>query len=262
MDFLNKISENWLKWTSLPFAFALDISFYVFTASELNDLPNVELRGREYLLLAIPFLLLLLGYVVGCCVHNAKHRKKMPQQEAAPAEKSKATRSKKILWLVFSGCFLAVAILTFVLMFTPNSEGFRDGNYVIWADEYAVALSPEVHKSYYLEGDPVEAEDGQLTDYPKRCVVVLDFQEDGTFTIAHNEKLLGVTPGKNGVGYGGEGTSILWDLEELDDGVYYIHNVDEDTYLKWYEAQQNWTSHPNIVDENKQQYRLRLERVK
>ncbi len=262
MDFLDKISANWLKWTSLPFAFALGISFYVFTASELNDLPNVEMGGREYLLLAIPFLLLLAGYLVGCCIHNTRIKKEKPQQEAAPEGKTKSARSKKIVWLVFSGCCLAVAILTIVLMFAPKSGAFRDGNYVIWADEYSIALSPEVHKSYYLEGDPVAAEDGQLTDYPKRCIVELDFGEDGTFTIAHNGKLLGVTPGKNGVGYSEQNSSILWELEELDDGVYYIHNVDEDTYLKWYEAQENWTSHPNIVDDNKQQYRLRLVRVK
>lgn len=261
MDFLNKVSENWLKWISLPFAFLLDVSLYVFAASELNDLPNVVLGGREYLLLAIPFLLLLIAYVVCCCVHNSKKKREESQQEENPQEqKPKASGRKKAVWVILSGCFLAVTISVLVLMFSAPG-GFQDGNYVIWAQQYHVALSPQVHKSYYLEGDPIQAMGDKLTDYPQRCVLQLDFKGDGTFTISCNGELLGVAPGKNGVGYGGQCSCIRWELVEAEENVYYIRNVSENTYLKWYDAQGNWTSHPNIVEDNKEQYLLHLDRV-
>ena len=103
MEFLERISEHWLKWTSLPFVFGLDLTLYVFTASELNDLPNISIGWKEYLLLAIPFILLFGGYLVWCCVHNLKNKGK--EQDNPTAEKtddSKKSGSKKTVY--GSGC--------------------------------------------------------------------------------------------------------------------------------------------------------------
>lgn len=258
MDFFGKVSENWLKWISLPFAFLADVALYVFAATELNDLPNVVMGGREYLLLAIPFVLLLVIYTVCCFVHW--RREKQAQAQPEEATEQERPKPKNSIWWIFGGCALALVILFFILVFSFQS-GFQDGRYVIWAEQYHVALSPEVHKSYYLEGDAVQAKGDELTDYPKRCVVELDFNNDGTFTITYGGQMLGVEPEKNGVGYGGKCTSVLWELVEIGENIYYIRNVGDNTYLKWYEAQENWTSHPNIVEDNKEQYQLHLSRV-
>jgi len=114
-------------------------------------------------------------------------------------------------------------------------------------------------------GDPVQAKGEELTDYTGRSVLELDFEKDGTFTVSYNGKLLGDVEGENGVGYHEPGTEkikTLWELEEVEPGVYFIRNVQENTYLKWFEAKNNWTTHPNIVEENRGQYLIRLEPVK
>jgi len=73
--------------------------------------------------------------------------------------------------------------------------------------------------------------------------------------------MYGVTPGHNGIGCSDACTGKLWKLEQADNDVYYIVNVDEGTYLKWYDALNNWTTHPNITENNKDQYLLCIEKV-
>lgn len=107
-------------------------------------------------------------------------------------------------------------------------------------------------------GDKVQAKGTQLTDYTSRCVVELDFEKDGTFAILIDGKKLGAEPGQNGVGYREQCTSDTWMLEEVSEGVYYIKNIGNGTYLKWFEAKDNWTTHPNIVDDNREQYLMCL----
>lgn len=254
------IKNNWLKWESAPFVFAIITMFYVGIASEVNDWTGIDIGGKEYLLLSLPFVLLFLVYLVCCGVHTSRAKKAVAEGEGEGLQPSKKNNHKKTIWLITGICLAVLAVFVLILLLISGS-GHRDGKYVIWADEYHVALSPEVHNSYYLEGKEVNIRGDKLADYPKETVFELDFKDDETFTISANGKLLGVTPGKNGVGYSKESTCVLWKLEEQDDGVYYVLNVDDNTYLKWYEHLQNWTTHPNIVDKNEDQYLMRLERI-
>lgn len=261
MDHLiENIKKNWLKWESVPFVFAIITMFYVGIASEANDWTGIDFDGRKYLLLALPFLALFFVYIVCCFVHMRREKTRSVAETAEP-EPEKTKSKKKTIWLVSGICAAVLAVTVLIVLLISNSMN-RDGKYVIWADEYHIALSPEIHNSYYLEGKAVSVRGDELSDYPKECVLELDFGDDDTFTISIGGKLLGVTPGKNGVGYSEACTSVLWQLEEQEEGVYYIRNVDENTYLKWYEYMENWTSHPNIVEENKLQYRMCLEKVK
>lgn len=256
---IENIKKNWLKWESVPFVFAIITMFYVGIASEVNDWTGIDFGGTEYLLLSLPFLALFLVYLLSCSIH-LKKEKARASAEAGNEQLSESKKSVKTIWLVFGICAAVFALVVLVLLLISNS-GHRDGKYVIWADEYHIAISPEVHNSYYLEGEAVNIRGDKLADYPEECVFELDFKDDETFTISYKGKLLGVTPGKNGVGYSSSNTAVLWQLEEQKEGIYYIRNVDENTYLKWYEYMENWTSHPNIVDKNEDQYLMRLERV-
>ncbi|MBR5314604.1 MAG: hypothetical protein IKU45_04220, partial [Clostridia bacterium] len=208
-NLIDNIKKNWLKWESLPFVFAIVLMFYIGIASEVNDWTGIVMGAKEYLLLGIPFLVLFLVYFVCCIVHMAKEKKKAVV-ECTEAEMKKHKTGKTIL-LVTGVCLaaLAVALLILVLISGTSSDK-RDGKYVIWADEYHIALTPEVYKNYYLSGMAVGVKGDKLSDYSKQCVFEIDFKDDDTFTITYNDKFLGVTPGKNGVGYSSTCTAINW----------------------------------------------------
>ncbi len=260
-ELIKGIKDNWLKWGSVPYVFAILVMFYIGLATEVNDLPGVNFLGSSYLMLAIPFAIVFLGYVIWCAIDNRKEKMAAPAHthtdEETPAEKK-----KKNPGILMVGILLAlVSMVVAVIVFSSNSAP-RDGKYVIWADQYHVSLTPTVVNQYYLVGDSVQAKGGELTDYTEHSVVELDFDKDGTFTITVDGKLLGCVPGKNGIGSREDCTCDEWVLEEAEDGIYYIKNTANNTYLKWFALQNNWTTHPNIVDDNRSQYLLRLTPVK
>ena len=257
------ITKRWLKWSSLPFVFSILLMFYMGIASELSDWTGIVVEPIGYLLLGVPFAAALVGYIVWCVIHNrnAKKEKAAQAQKDTPNEDTKEDDKDTVGWILGIGCVIIAFIVVFILLFSGNGE-LKDGKYVIWAQEYHVAMSPETTSSYYLKGDPVQAKGNELTDYTSRCVVDIDFKNDGTFTISHAGKLLGTVPGYNGVGYKEENTGVTWMLEEVEKDVYYIHNVEGDTYLKWFLLKENWTTDTDIVDSNRQQYLICLERIK
>jgi hypothetical protein len=158
---------------------------------------------------------------------------------------------------------ISLVILTLIVgtvMFATSLVS-KDGNYVIWVDEYQIAMSPGVHKSFYLSGLPVAVRNGELEEYPRQCVFELDFKSDDTFTISYGGKLIGVAPGQNGVGFSDNNTAVLWKLEKAGNGVYYIFNVDGNTYLQWLESMENWTTHRGIIEEYRSQFMHCLEMV-
>ena len=256
-ELMKGIKENWLKWGSVPYVFAMLLMFYMGIATEVNDLPGVNFRGSSYLLLALPFLAVFVGYTIWCAVNSRGGKKKEATQEVTGETEAPQKKVKDPIVPII-GIFLAVVSrVVAVLTFSSNSAP-QDGKYVIWADEYHVSLTPVVVNKYYLAGDKVQAKGSELTDYTGHSVVELDFNRDGTFYILIEGKKLGCVPGKNGVGYRDDCTCTEWKLEEVEEGVYYIKNTANNTYLKWFDMQENWTTHPNIVDDNRSQYLLRL----
>jgi len=267
---LGKIEEHWLEWVSLPFAFLISVLAYLGVFFNVDDWTNRVWSTGEYVLLAVPFALLFLGYLAWCIIHQYNEKKKAAaQQEEELSDEEKATLQKKnkgrTIWIVSVACLVTVGMVICLVFALAADRTMKDGKYVVWSEKYHVSLSPEVTHSYYLVGDPVQAKGEELTDYTGRSVLELDFEKDGTFTVSYNGKLLGAVEGENGVGYHEPGTEkikTLWELEEVEPGVYFIRNVQENTYLKWFEAKNNWTTHPNIVEENRGQYLIRLEPVK
>ena len=236
----DKIRDNWREWKSVPYAFLSLAAIYIWIALRADKIQNIE----DLLLLALVFVGILLVYVFVCALHTSKTNTK---------------HSKTPLFVTGICISVVIVIISSYLLVADITN--KDGRYVIWADEYHIAMTNNVHKSYYLTGEQVTVRGQKLEDYSRDCVFELDFNKDGTFTISHGDKVFGVTPGHNGVGYSDSCTSTLWKLEQAEDNVYYIVNVDEGTYLKWFADLNNWTTHPNITEDNKDQYLLCIEKV-
>ena len=252
-NLIERIKDNWLEWKSLPYAFVtLVMAFLAFA-----NLPNLLSDTIGYLYLGLIFVGIFIIYVVFCAMHVSH------MEKAGDAASNKAFemghKNKLSAWMaVIVGC-VVLAIVIFLLLFATNNK--RDGKYVIWSDEYRIALTPEVHNSYYLEGEKISLTKGKLNEYSKHCVFELDFDKDDTFTIKYRDNYLGMTPEQNGIGYSDSCTSIRWKLEEADEGVYYIINADEDAYLKWYHDKDNWTTNEKLIDKYREEYLICIEKV-
>lgn len=253
-NLIDRIKDNWLEWKSLPYAFVILVMAFLAFAG----LPNLLSDAIGYLYLGLIFAGIFIIYVLFCAIHVSRMKK---AGAAASNEAFEMGHKNKLsAWMaVVIGC-VVLAVTIFLIVFAANKDD-RDGKYVIWADNYHIALTPEVHKDYYLLGTRISVLGEKLNDYPKQCVFELDFEKDDTFTIKYNDKLLGVQPGQNGIGYADFCTSTSWKLKEVQDSVYYIINSDENVYLKWYDDMQNWTTHPDIIEGYEDQYLLCLEKV-
>ena len=248
LGMLEKLKDSWQEWRSTPYIFGVLAIPYGWFSFNMGDV----LRFKGILFLGLFCLSLFLLYIFLCANHT--HQKKV--QESSDENK----KSGKKKFYIAGICIFSLLSLISILVFGFTMAD-KDGKYVIWADEYQIALTHNVHKSYYLQGAEVVVHKKELDDYSVNSVFDLDFKNDGTFTMAYEDKLLGVTPGYNGVGYSSSNTSTSWKLVKVADDVYYILNVDENTYLKWYVEQQNWTTHPNISERNQGEFLLRLERI-
>ena len=247
-NIFEKIKDNWREWKSVPYAFLSLAAIYIWIALRADKIQNFE----DLLLMALIFVGILLIYVFICAIHISCEKAKETTENMK--------KPKSILFFVAGICLSVILVIVSSYILITDIIN-KDGKYVIWADEYHIAMTNNVHNSYYLTGETVTIRGEKLQDYSRDCVFELDFNKDGTFTIAHGNKMYGVTPGHNGIGCSDACTGKLWKLEQADNDVYYIVNVDEGTYLKWYDALNNWTTHPNITENNKDQYLLCIEKV-
>lgn len=185
-----------------------------------------------------------------------------PDLAVRPSHKQKTRgngNKKKVLPLIL-GITAAVAALV-IAAFVLLGGGFRDGKYVIWNPEHAMALSCDVIHSYYLAGENVLGQGDTLNSHSTKSVWELDFDGD-TFTIGRDGQLLGMQQDYNGIGLGGDHIYVEWELIEAGDDLYYIRNKDTGYYLEWYKAKNNWCAHEPITADNREYFLLRIDPVK
>lgn len=177
---------------------------------------------------------------------------------AEKINKINSSKSKKKIFGIVGGVLLAV-ILAVTLFFVFSG---KDGDYVIYAPEFNIALSGDVAKNnHYHKGEEISVKNGKVTDYSKKCVWELDFDKDGTFTISRNGKMLGIEPGYNGIGLGDEYSAKRWELVETKDGIR-IRNTETKYWLEWYPEKDNWTTHYEIIEGKDDQFLIELYKVK
>ena len=167
-------------------------------------------------------------------------------------------RKKRLpVMLGAAACALALLIGVWFFFF----RGYGDGDYVIWNPAYSVALSSDPVKTHYRAGETVLCKGETLTSYSQKSVWTLEFQDRDSFIMRHNGEALGVEPGHNGIGLGGDYTAIVWDLVDAGDGYCYIRNSETGFYLEWYAAKNNWCTYESITEENRELFLLRLDKA-
>ena len=248
------VVKFWLQWISVFFV-ALGL-FGLYLVVGGAEALSLDFSGRICLALILTGVMIL--YLIFCALHE-KFEKDMKSKGLDRKTEQDHKKKLSVRLLVSVSIYIAVSLAVFFVM--PFITGGKDGEYVIWADEYSIALTSEVHNSYYLSGEEIGVRGDELYDYPSKCVVNLDFMDDGTFTITCDGKTLGMAPGHNGIGYSETNTGTLWKAIDLGDGTCRIVNVNEGAYLKWYAAENNWTTHEKIIEKYADQYVLCMQKV-
>lgn len=172
------------------------------------------------------------------------------------ARESVGSKKKSRLPLILGGAAAVIVVIVAVVLLLGG--GLRDGEYVIWNPACGVALSGDPINTYYHAGEPVGSRGDTLTEYGPKCVWELDFEGE-SFTISRDGKTLGVEPGKRGIGLGGDFTADRWELVEADDGLYYIRNAESGFYLEWYEDKNNWATHDDVNENNRELFLVRID---
>lgn len=170
------------------------------------------------------------------------------------------SKARKKLPLIIGAAVLAVAALAAALFLFGGGPG--DGSYVIWNPAYGMALSGDTVNTHYRAGEAVLCQGDKLSSYTQKCVWVLDFDSGDTFTMSRDGQTLGVQPGYNGIGLGGDYTADRWELVDAGDGLYYIRNTETGFYLEWYAAKDNWSTYDTITADNRDQFLVRLDQAK
>lgn len=164
---------------------------------------------------------------------------------------------KNPLPLILGVCAAAAALL--IGVWFAFLRGPADGSYVIWNPAYSVALSCDTVNQYYHAGETVLCKGDNLTSFSQKSVWELDFSSDDTFTMSHGGQTLGIQPGYNGIGLGGDYTADEWELVDAGDGYYYIRNTQTGNFLEWYASKNNWSTYDAITDNNREYFLLRLD---
>ena len=184
-----------------------------------------------------------------------------PGKAIRPSQKIKKTTGKKRkLWPLFAGIGAVAAALVLAAVLLLGG-GHRDGEYVIWNPQYAMALTCDVIHDYYLAGETVLGRSDTLSTFSEKSVWELDFDGD-TFTISRAGQYLGMRQGYNGIGLGGDHIYVKWELVDAGDGYYFIRNKDTGYYLEWYNAKDNWCAHDNVDGKNREMFLVRIEPAK
>ncbi|MBO4949537.1 MAG: RICIN domain-containing protein [Clostridia bacterium] len=259
LEIFDRLKESWCEWKSLPVVGFTEIAAFIWLVLTFEELRSLVVC----LYLAFAFIGLFAAYAFMCAFHVLCEKEKKAIEAADVGSVPKKTKKKALLIMGVCVSLLLCAISICRIVF-----GFfdRDGHYVIWADEYHVALTDRIpqedNKQFYLAGTQIVTRGGKVEDYTNSCVFELDFKGGDTFTISSGGKLFGTTPDEKvgGVGCNDNQTSNLWKLEEADDGVYYIINVGTDKYLQWLSPAENWTCR-EFSEKYEEQFRMCIEKL-
>lgn len=127
---------------------------------------------------------------------------------------------------------------------TPAEEPIAEGDtVVIYAPSNGMALSATVKNRYYPIGVEVKVVEDVLTGYGETEIWTVG-SSDGAWTFTSNsgEKLGMSSSTSYSTTYPGAGANETWALESAGEGLYYIRNVNRNTYLWWDEGNTDWTT--------------------
>ena len=121
--------------------------------------------------------------------------------------------------------------------------GIADGDYVIWAPAYNMALS-SVYSGFYNSGVAVTLEGEKLSGYGASEIWTVKNNADGTITISFGGQNLGMADSYSSMTLGEKHDT--WTIEDAGNGLWYVKNVGRESYIEWYADKNNWSSYYNI----------------
>ena len=133
---------------------------------------------------------------------------------------------------------------------TPGGEeggdtfGVADGEYVIWAPAFNMALS-SVYNGYYNRGVVVTPSGDSVTGYAATEIWTVTNNEDGTISISFGGRKLGMAASYSSLTLGE--VHDTWTLEDAGNGLYYVKNVGRSAYIEWYSTNSNWSGYGTIA---------------
>ena len=158
------------------------------------------------------------------------------------------------------------ANLTLVAYMEPNEEdpddgnqeetnGIADGDYVIWAPAYNMALS-STYSGYYNAGVKLSVSGNSVTGYGNSEIWTLTNNEDGTITISCGEGKLAMDTGYSSMPL--NAVNDTWTLEAAGNGLYYVKNVGRECYIEWYDAKSYWSGYKSISEGSEGMFALKF----
>lgn len=137
-----------------------------------------------------------------------------------------------------------------------TSEGLADGNYVIWAPAYNMALSANYGSSYYNPGVAVTEDGGVLSGYGNTEIWTVAKNEDGTYAISYDGKKIAMGSSFSSMPLGE--VNDAWALENAGNGLYYVKNTGRACYMEWYADKSYWSGYSKISEGSEGMFALKF----
>ena len=133
--------------------------------------------------------------------------------------------------------------------------GVADGEYVIWAPGYDMALS-SVYGGFYNNGVNVTLNGDTLTGYANTEIWTVTNQADGTITVSFGGQNLAMADSYTSMTLGEK--NAAWILEDAGAGLYYVKNAARDAYMQWYAEKKYWSAYYSIAEGSEGKFALRF----
>ena len=151
----------------------------------------------------------------------------------------------------------------FQIMFTPAEAaeepevptGIADGDYVIWAPGYNMALS-SVYGGFYNNGVEVALDGDKLTGYGSTEIWTVTNNEDGTISVSFGGQNLAMAASYTSMTLGE--VNDKWILEDAGNGTWYVKNVAREAYMQWYAEKNYWSAYYSIAEGSESKFALQF----
>lgn len=140
--------------------------------------------------------------------------------------------------------FTPVADVSFGTGDGPDAPaGIADGDYVIWAPAYNMALSG-TYGGYYNNGVALTVDGDKVSGYENTEIWTVTNNADGTITISCADGKLAMDTDFSSMPL--NAVHDTWNLEDAGNGLWYVKNVGRGSYIEWYASNKNWSGYYNI----------------
>ena len=155
------------------------------------------------------------------------------------------------------------ANLTLVSFVEPEEEepdvgaaGIADGDYVIWAPAYNMALSSNYNGSYYNPGVKLSVSGNSVSGYGNSEIWTVTNNADGTITISCSGGKLAMDTDHSSMPL--DAVNDTWTLEDAGNGQYYVKNVGRGCYIEWYKDKSYWSGYYSISASSEGMFALKF----